>query len=90
MLEFEFDNNKSDSNSIKHGISFTEAQQLWDDVRRIEIPARTDREPRFALIGKIEQKVWTAVITYRQSKVRIISVRRARDKEIAAYEEKDN
>jgi len=67
-----------------------EAQQLWGDVRRIEIPARTQEDPKVAIIGKIEQKVWTVVITYRHSKVRIISVRRARDKDIAAYEGKDN
>ncbi|WP_228024077.1 BrnT family toxin [Synechocystis salina] len=66
--QFEFDPRKSKSNKIKHGISFTEAQFLWSDNQRIQIPARTDDEPRFLVIGIIEDKHWSAVITYRGKK----------------------
>lgn len=85
-MEFEFDEQKSRANRTKHGLDFLEAQALWEDYRRIEIPARTQDEPRFLVIGMISSRHWSAVITYRCEKVRIISVRRARDEEVAIYE----
>ncbi|NEQ84227.1 MAG: BrnT family toxin [Moorea sp. SIO2I5] len=85
-MEFEFDDYKSQSNLAKHGINFKEAQQIWDDSNRVEIPARTEDEARFFVIGKIAQKCWSAIITYRQNRVRIISVRRSRKEEVAIYE----
>jgi len=85
-VEFEFDDTKSQSNLVKHGIDFLDAQKLWDDSERVEIPARTEDEPRFLFIGKITQKYWSAIITYRENKIRIISVRRSRKEEIAIYE----
>ncbi|MBD1822419.1 BrnT family toxin [Cyanobacteria bacterium FACHB-DQ100] len=85
-MEFEFDPNKSAANQVKHGIDFNQAQQLWTDSERVEIPARTEDEQRFLVIGKISQQYWAAVITYRAEMVRIISVRRARDSEVELYE----
>ncbi|RKZ14575.1 BrnT family toxin [bacterium] len=85
-LEFEFDESKSQSNKSKHSIDFEQAQLLWFDDMLIEIPARTPDEPRFLVIGKIRGKHWSAVITYRDNRVRIISVRRARIEEVEIYE----
>ena len=85
-MKFEFDEAKSQSNQGKHNIDFVNAQQLWADPDRIEIPARTEDEPRFLVIGKINQKCWSAVVTYRNSRVRIISVRRSRIEEVEIYE----
>jgi uncharacterized DUF497 family protein len=85
-MELEFDENKSDSNKAKHGIDFREAQVPWSDPDLIEIPAKTSDEPRFLVIGQIAGKHWSAVITYRDGTVRIISVRRAGPKEIDVYE----
>ncbi|MGL4620084.1 BrnT family toxin [Chroococcidiopsis sp.] len=87
-MEFEFDETKSQSNREKHGIDFVKAQELWEDPQRLEIPARTEDEPRYLVIGKIENKHWSAVMTYRNEKIRIISVRRARKEEVAIYESK--
>jgi uncharacterized protein len=86
MNLFEFDAVKSESNRTKHGIDFEEAQSLWNDPMLLEVPARTDDEPRYLVIGLIEGKHWSAVITYRGSHVRLISVRRARTEEVALYE----
>jgi uncharacterized DUF497 family protein len=86
MTDYEFDSEKSDSNRLKHGIDFIEAQLLWDDPMLLEIPAKTADEPRFLVIGLIGLKHWSAVITYRGAKVRLISVRRARIEEVALYE----
>lgn len=85
--DFEFDPKKSNSNKAKHGISFEEAKALWMDSKLIEVEARTSDEPRFLLIGKIRGKCWSAIVTYRGSKIRIISVRRSRDDERKLYEE---
>ena len=85
-MVFEYDANKSNSNREKHGIDFDLAQTLWVDEDRIEIPAKTQDEPRFLVIGKIDEKHWSAVITYRGENIRIISVRRSRDEEIEIYE----
>jgi uncharacterized DUF497 family protein len=86
MSLFEFDLAKSDANLVKHGIDFVEAQALWGDPMLLEIPARTADEPRFLVIGLIEGKHWSAVITYRGVNIRLISVRRARTEEVALYE----
>jgi uncharacterized DUF497 family protein len=83
---FEFDENKSRSNQDKHGIDFLEAQKLWDDPDRVEVPARTVDEPRLAIVGKIGPEHWSAVATYRDERIRIISVRRSRKEEIEIYE----
>ncbi|MFZ5774789.1 MAG: BrnT family toxin [Thermodesulfobacteriota bacterium] len=85
-MEFEFDEQKSRGDAEKHGLDFFEAQALWDDPDLLEIPARTADEPRFLVIGRIRDKHWAGVITYRGVKVRIISVRRARTEEVALYE----
>lgn len=86
-MEFEFDPNKSESNKVKHGIDFQEAQELWNDPHLLEIEARSTDEPRCLLVGSIEGKYWSAVVTYRHDKVRIISVRRSRKEEVELYEE---
>ncbi len=85
-MQFEYDPNKSQSNKVKHGLDFNEAQALWEDSQRIEIQARTTDETRFVVIGKIKNKHWSAIITYRENKIRIISIRRARKKEVKLYE----
>jgi hypothetical protein len=85
-MEFEFDGRKSAANAAKHGIDFVRAQALWDDPDLIEIPARTEDEPRWLVIARIGERHWSAVITRRTESVRIISVRRARSEEIALYE----
>ncbi len=85
-MEFEFDPRKSTSNRRKHGIDFVEAQALWNDPDLIEIPARTEDEPRFFVVGRIGEKHWSGIITYRGERIRIISVRRSRREEIEIYE----
>ncbi|HEX9840461.1 MAG TPA: BrnT family toxin [Anaerolineales bacterium] len=85
-MPFEYDPKKSQSNDEKNGIDFEEAQALWTDLDRLEIPAKTLDEPRYLGIGKISGKHWSAVITYRGENIRIISVRRSRDEEIELYE----
>lgn len=88
-MGFEYDPGKSAGNKRKHGIDFEEAQALWHDSALIEIPARVTDEPRWVVIGKIDDKHWSAVITRRDENIRLISVRRSRDDEVAIYESED-
>jgi uncharacterized DUF497 family protein len=85
-MEFEFDDNKSKRNKFKHGIDFVEAQILWDDPDLVEIPLKTSDETRFLVIGRISDKCWSGIITYRSEHIRIISVRHARKEEVKIYE----
>lgn len=84
-MAFGFDKAKSSSNKAKHGIDFVTAQALWDDVFHMETPALSIDEPRHQVLGLVGDKVWSAFITYRNEKIRIISVRRARENEEEQY-----
>ena len=86
MITFEFDDSKSQANLLKHGIHFIDAQALWNDPSLLEIPAKTEDEPRYLMIGMIDGKYWSVVITYRDNNIRLISVRRSRTEEVALYE----
>ncbi len=85
-MDFEFDEAKSRANAKKHGIDFVEAQALWLDDMLIEIPARTEDEPRFLVVGMVGDKHWSAVIAHREHRIRLISVRRSRPEEVLLYE----
>ncbi len=86
MYYFEYDEVKSQSNKEKHGIDFIESQELWRDPDVLEIKTNFEIEPRFIVIGKISEKHWSSVITYRGENIRIISVRRSRESEVTLYE----
>ena len=85
-MEFEFNSAKSMSNLAKHGISFNDAKQLWRDPKVLIVRARQISEPRWIAVACINQKYWSAIFTYRGERIRIISVRRSREKEVALYE----
>ena len=88
-MEFEFNEHKSRANKAKHGIDFVDAQLLWSDDRLVEIRARTEDEARFLIVGQIVGVFWSAIITYRDSRIRLISVRRSRPEEVALYESQE-
>jgi uncharacterized DUF497 family protein len=85
-MNFEYDPVKSATNKIKHGIDFDKVQFLWNDQNRVEIETYSTTEARIMVIGKIEDKHWSAILTYRNQTVRIISVRRSRKNEVKLYE----
>jgi len=84
-MKFDFDKNKSLKNKEKHNIDFYEAQKLWEDPFRVEIPAKHIDEPRVLVIAKIKKIAWSAVITCRKETIRIISVRKSRENEKDIY-----
>ena len=69
---FEFDSQKNKINQKKHGIDFQEAQKLWEDPELIELKSKLEAETRFIVIGEIEDKIWTAIITYRNNHICIM------------------
>jgi len=85
-MTFEYDEDKSKTNLEKHGIDFQAAQALWSDPDALEIETESSVEARFLIIGLINNKHWSAVITYRNGNIRLISVRRSRNKEVELYE----
>ncbi len=85
-MKCEYDENKSLSNKQKHGIDFEEAKAVWSDDRLLEIKTSFSLEERYINIGKIHNKFYTVVITYRGEIIRIISARKSRKKEIELYE----
>jgi len=86
MYKFEYDLNKSKSNQKKHGIDFEDAQLLWQDSEVVELKSTIEGEDRYLVIAKINSKCWTTTYTFRDDKIRIISVRRSRTKEVLFYE----
>lgn len=86
MIHFEGDQSKSAANKLKHGIDFVEAQRLWLGPALVEIPARSEDEMRWLVVAVIDGKHWSAVITHRGRRVRLVSSRRSRDEEVALYE----
>ena len=85
-MNFEYDADKSQANKIKHGIDFDEAKALWQDDSLVSAISKYDQEERWIVIGKIGNKHWSAIVTYRDDAVRIISVRRSREQEVKFYE----
>lgn len=92
MIHFEWDATKSKSNKKKHGISFEEAQTVFNDpqARLIPDPDHSMTEERFVLLGFSESlRLLVVCHCYRDedSAIRIISARKATRKESKMYEE---
>ncbi len=87
MRFFEWDEAKSRSNALKHGISFHESVVIWSDPQMIRLKSLLigEFETRYLVIGSVNGKIWTAIITMRNEKIRIISVRRSRKNEEKLY-----
>lgn len=85
-MEFECDPAKSAANLANYGLDFVQAEILWQDPARVEVRARTVDEPRWLVVGKINGRHWSAIMIYREQRIRITSVRRSRPEEVAIYE----
>lgn len=85
-MEFAYDPLKGQINEIKHQINFAEAEELWLDGDRLVLPAKSDSEPRYALLAQRKNGIWAAFYTLRRDTIRIISVRKAGDNEKQLYD----
>lgn len=86
---FEWDPVKNHQNTIKHGVTFEQALQIWAGPRvDVKDIAYTKNEARSATLGIIDDKLYVAIWTKRNDKTRLITVRRARKNEKKIYSEK--
>lgn len=83
-IKFEYDPNKSSLNQIKHGVTFEEIQKLWQ-TPHVTIPAKTESEPRFMVVGRLQEKFYSCIYTVRNEAIRLISARRSRQSEENIY-----
>ncbi|MBF0103805.1 MAG: BrnT family toxin [Deltaproteobacteria bacterium] len=88
-MEFEWHSEKSVKNKQSHGVSFDEATLIWQEphIDIINI-AYAKNEYRSATMGKIFGRLYVAIWTKRNNKIRLISVRRARKNEEKIYNQK--
>jgi len=88
-MKFEWDEDKSDKCFKERGFDFAYALRAFLDPKRI---IRKDirwsyGEDRYHLFGAIEHRVFIVVYTVRSSAVRIISARKANQREVTYYED---
>ncbi|MFM6012585.1 MAG: BrnT family toxin [Dolichospermum sp.] len=89
-MEFEWDTKKAESNLSKHGISFTEAQTVFDDPLYVDFydPDHSEAEHRYIIIGESSKnRILLVAYTEREDKIRIISARKVTKQELKAYQE---
>jgi uncharacterized DUF497 family protein len=86
---FEWDDGKAATNLARHGVSFSEARQVFDDPYAVEIEDRRGSygEDRYLLLGMVGRRLLATAYTLRGERVRIISVRRAEAFERRLYHE---
>ena len=90
MLLFEWDPNKAKENLETHGISFDEASTAFRDTLSLAIydPLHSEEEDRFVLIGSSHRNRLLVIVHMdRGDKIRLISARKASQKEREQYEE---
>jgi uncharacterized DUF497 family protein len=89
-IEFEWYERKAKSNLKKHAVTFEEAQSTFYDEQAIVYfdPDNSDEEERFILLGtshKLKQLVVCHCFRENESKIRIISARKADKHESKSY-----
>lgn len=87
---FEWDAKKSKQNEEKHGVSFSDALEIWQasHLTVYDIAHSKNGESRSATIGFIQGKLYTAIWTKRGDNIRLICVRRSRDGEKETFQKK--
>ena len=86
-LEFEWDGEKADANVRKHGVAFEDSREVFFDSRRLVREDKREEygERRFQTIGKAAGRILLVAYTHRQTRIRLISARRASLEEKELY-----
>lgn len=84
---FEFDEVKRSSNLRKHGIDLSDAARVFLDPLHLDgVDDRKDYgEQRRIAVGSVSGRVWVVVYAPRADVIRLISARKANDREKARY-----
>jgi uncharacterized DUF497 family protein len=89
MIVIEFNHNKELINLAKHGISLTRAEEFDWDSAIIRKDNRMDYgEPRYRALGFIGERLHALIFTHRSGNLRIISLRKANDREKKIHEKR--
>ena len=91
-MRFQWDQGKSDACFHERGFDFTYAAAAFGDPNRV---VRQDRrraygEARYQLTGQVEGRLFVVVYTHREGEVRIISARKANQREVRRYEDRSH
>lgn len=88
-MDITFDSSKDAANVAKHGVSLADAMKLeWDDLQAVPDTRRSYGEIRMIGFAPIEDRVFCVVFTDRGGTRRIISLRKANDREAKSYASK--
>lgn len=90
ITQFEWDEGKNHENQKKHSVSFSYAQNVFFDPKRVIAldMKHSQKERRYFCIGRMETGILTVRFTYRGDKIRIIGAGYWRKGKIA-YEKKN-
>jgi uncharacterized DUF497 family protein len=85
---FEWDEQKAERNQSKHSVSFEFATRAFDDENRVTVidNRRDYGETRYITLAKIDNRLYVVAFTLRSSIIRLISARKANNKEAKRYE----
>ena len=86
---YEWDREKRALNLARHGIEFETIEDFQWETAKVKPSHRNDEE-RYLALGFIGNRVHAVVYTLRQDRTRLISMRRAKRKEVKEYEEYQN
>jgi len=87
MYQFEWDENKNQQNIKKHGIDFNDAPQIFKNKLIVINDDRFDyKETRTIGFGNLFTRIVCVVFTKRNDIIRIISLRKANNREVKFYE----
>ncbi|MGD1073485.1 MAG: BrnT family toxin [Bryobacteraceae bacterium] len=88
-MNFEWDDPKAERNLVKHGIPFEYAARVFLDPRRLdsEDTRRDYREERRLALGEIEGRLFAIAYAPRGTGIRLISARKANERERRKYDE---
>jgi len=90
-MKITFDEAKDALNKIKHGLSLSEAEKLeWDDALIWQDTRHDYREARMIAIGAMGGRLYCVVYVDRNDVRRIISLRKANQREFDDYEKETN
>lgn len=86
---YEWDKKKSEENLSKRGLDFADAEIVFSTPHLTFEDARFDYgEPRFITFGLLEERIVVIAHTQRSKKTRIISMRKANNREKKTYKER--
>jgi len=84
-MDFEWDENKREANIAKHGLDLMTGGCLFDGRPVYSYPSPRGEENRYVTVGLLAEELVAVVWTERETGIRLISLRRARDAEKRTY-----